>query len=109
MEYVVLNPTELPNAGGARVYEGRCHDGTNISLLLVDLPPGRRATSHRHPYKEIFIVHEGQAKFTIGTASIDIAAGSIVIVAAGIPHKFVELRGRETRADRHSSEVRIRD
>jgi len=102
MEYVVLNPSELPNVGGARVYEGRRQGGTNISLIFVDVPPGGGPRLHRHPYKEVFVVHEGRAKFTIGTASINIAAGEIVIVEAGIPHKFVNSgEGRLLQTDIH--------
>jgi quercetin dioxygenase-like cupin family protein len=77
MEYVVLNRSELPTVGGARVYEGRRQGGTNISLIFVDVPPGGGPRLHRHPYKEVFVIHEGQAKFTIGTGSINIAAGEL--------------------------------
>jgi mannose-6-phosphate isomerase-like protein (cupin superfamily) len=102
MEYVVLNRSELPTVGGARVYEARRQGGTNISLIFVDVPPGSGPRLHRHPYKEVFVIHEGQAKFTIGTGSINIAAGEIVIVAAGIPHKFVNSgRGRLLQTDIH--------
>jgi quercetin dioxygenase-like cupin family protein len=77
MEYVVLNRSELPTVGCARVYEGRRQGGTNISLIFVDVPPGGGPRLHRHPYKEVFVIHEGQAKFTIGTGSINIAAGEL--------------------------------
>ena len=99
---MVLNRSDMPHVGGARVYEGRSQGGTNISLFFVDVPPGCGPRLHRHPYKEVFVVHEGQAKFTIGTASVDIAAGEIVIVEAGIPHKFVNSgKGRLLQTDIH--------
>jgi mannose-6-phosphate isomerase-like protein (cupin superfamily) len=102
MEYVILSLSELPNVGGARMYEGRRQGGTNISLIFVDVPPGGGPRLHRHPYKEVFVVHKGQAKFTIGTNSIDIAAGEIVIVEAGIPHTFVNCgEGRLRQTDIH--------
>jgi mannose-6-phosphate isomerase-like protein (cupin superfamily) len=89
MEYVVINQSQLPIVDGVRICQGRGLEETNISVIFVDLPPGNGPRLHRHPYKEVFVVHEGQARFTIGTTSIDVASGQIVIVADGIPHKFV--------------------
>jgi mannose-6-phosphate isomerase-like protein (cupin superfamily) len=56
---------------------------------LCGFAPRQRAPPPSAPIKEVFVVHEGQARFTIGTTSIDVASGQIVIVADGIPHKFV--------------------
>jgi mannose-6-phosphate isomerase-like protein (cupin superfamily) len=89
MEYLILSQSELPTADGARICEGRGHDEANISLIFVDLSPGKGPRLHRHPYKEVFIVHAGQARFTIGPTLVDVVCGQLVIVAAGIPHKFV--------------------
>jgi mannose-6-phosphate isomerase-like protein (cupin superfamily) len=89
MEYLVVNQSELPIVDGVRVCEGRGLEETNISVIFVDLPPGSGPRLHRHPYKEVFVVLEGQVRFTIGTTLIDVARGQIVMIAAGIPHKFV--------------------
>jgi mannose-6-phosphate isomerase-like protein (cupin superfamily) len=88
MEYLVVDQTDLPLTNGVRVYEGCRLGDANVSFLLVDAGPGQGPPLHRHPYKEIFVVHSGKAHFTIGPAVIDIVAGQIVIVAGGIPHKF---------------------
>jgi mannose-6-phosphate isomerase-like protein (cupin superfamily) len=88
MEYQVIHQADLPLTNGVPVCEG-CHLGeAHVSLLLVDAPPGRGPRLHRHPYKEIFVVHSGQARFTIGSAVIDIVGGQVVVVEAGIAHKF---------------------
>jgi mannose-6-phosphate isomerase-like protein (cupin superfamily) len=94
MEYLILNQSELPVADGVRVCEGREHDGANVSLIFLDLSPGEGPRLHRHPYTEVFIVHAGQAIFTIGSTLIDVVCGQIVMVAAGIPHKFVNSGSR---------------
>jgi len=102
MEFAVLNQSELPTADGARVCDGSGLNGTDISQIFVDVPPGGGPRLHRHPYKEVFVVHEGRARFTIGKASTDIAAGEIVIIEAGIPHKFVNSgEGRLRQTDIH--------
>ena len=59
-----------------------------ISLILVEAPPGRGPSLHKHDYAEIMIVQEGSGTFSDGVASLEVSAGSIVIVAAGQPHAF---------------------
>jgi mannose-6-phosphate isomerase-like protein (cupin superfamily) len=41
-----------------------------------------------HPYTEVFVVQAGRLRFTVGDATIEASAGQIVIVPAGVPHKF---------------------
>ena len=41
------------------------------------------------PYREVFVAHEGQARYTIGSTHVEVQAGQIVIVPNGMPHKFV--------------------
>jgi mannose-6-phosphate isomerase-like protein (cupin superfamily) len=42
-----------------------------------------------HPYPEVFIVQEGQATYTVGSATIEVQAGQIAVAPPGVPHKFV--------------------
>ena len=44
---------------------------------------------HTHPYKEIFIILEGKAVFTIGDKQTEVNSGSVVIVPENVPHKFL--------------------
>ena len=46
---------------------------------------------HKHPYKEIFIIQEGVATFTVGSTTLEAKAGQIIIVPADVPHKFMNL------------------
>ena len=94
MEYLLLKQCDLPITNGVPVYEGEDAGGAPISLIFVDVPPGGGPRLHRHPYQEIFVIHNGQARFIIGTESIIAASGQVVIVGAGIPHKFVNIDHR---------------
>jgi uncharacterized protein YndB with AHSA1/START domain len=38
---------------------------TGVSVIIVDLPPGSGPHLHQRPYNEVFIVHDGKARFTI--------------------------------------------
>ncbi len=85
----VVSKDELSSGGIAHKFEGYQYGGTNVSFFLVDAPPGSGPGLHTHPYEEVFIVQEGQASFTVGDATIEAIGGQIVVVPAGMPHKFV--------------------
>jgi mannose-6-phosphate isomerase-like protein (cupin superfamily) len=60
---------------------------------------------HRHPYEEVFVVQEGTATFTAGEDVIEARGGQVVMVPAGVPHKFVNTgAGRLRQIDIHASE-----
>ncbi len=85
----LIDRDELSYVGIAHKFEGRHHGGTNVSFFLVDAPPGSGPGLHAHPYEEVFVVQEGDARFTVGDATIEAHAGQIVVVPAGKPHRFV--------------------
>jgi mannose-6-phosphate isomerase-like protein (cupin superfamily) len=60
-----------------------------ISFIVVNAPPGGGPKLHRHPYEEVFVVQEGNATFTAGEETIEVSGGLVVVVPAGVPHKFV--------------------
>ncbi|TMB97640.1 MAG: cupin domain-containing protein [Chloroflexi bacterium] len=61
----------------------------HVCLIFVDMEPGDGPRLHRHTYEEIFIVLEGRATYTIGSATVEAHAGQVLIVQPGVPHKFV--------------------
>src|SRR5688572_26078731 len=63
--------------------------GASFCVLVVDFEPGEGPRLHRHPYEEIFVLHEGQATFTAGEETIEAELGQIAFVPAGTPHCFV--------------------
>jgi quercetin dioxygenase-like cupin family protein len=78
----------IRRAGGARQLAGREH-GAGVSLILVDAEPGDGPRLHRHPYEELFVVHEGTATFRVGAGEVPATAGDVVVVPPNTPHGFV--------------------
>jgi mannose-6-phosphate isomerase-like protein (cupin superfamily) len=63
--------------------------GAGVCVIVVDSSPGEGPRLHRHPYEEIFVVHEGEATFTLGDEQIVAKPGDVLVAPAGTPHKFV--------------------
>lgn len=83
--------------------QGR-HLGAGVSIIVVDAPPGSGPKLHRHPYEEVFVVQEGTATFTAGEENIQATSGQVVVVPAGVAHKFVNTgTGRLRQVDVHAS------
>lgn len=80
---------DLPMSNIARELVGTDF-GVGICTILVDAPPGRGPSLHRHPYEEVFITLEGTATFSIGEdEQREIGPGEVVVVPAGTWHGFV--------------------
>jgi mannose-6-phosphate isomerase-like protein (cupin superfamily) len=104
MDYTVVNLEELTRSEGSRDFEGYRYGGAGVSIILVDMAPGGGPKLHKHPYEEVFIVQEGRATYTIGSTTLEATAGQIAIVAAGVPHKFINSgSGRLRQVDIHHS------
>jgi mannose-6-phosphate isomerase-like protein (cupin superfamily) len=85
----VINKDELPQSGTAHRFEGYLYGDTNVSFFVSETPPGRGPELHTHPYEEVFVVQEGDLTFTLGDDTVEAGGGQIVVVPAGVPHKFV--------------------
>jgi quercetin dioxygenase-like cupin family protein len=85
MAYIV-NTNELPSGD---TFEGYLHNGAHVSFFLSETPPGRGPRLHTHPYEEVFIVQAGTLTFTVGDETIEVSGEKIVVVPAGVPHKFI--------------------
>lgn len=88
MNYTVLNRDELPHDKQTFEFEGSQYDDTEVSFIWVDMLPGGSVRLHKHPYKEVFIIQEGTATFTVGSILLEAHAGQIIIAPADTPHKF---------------------
>jgi mannose-6-phosphate isomerase-like protein (cupin superfamily) len=85
----VINREDLETRGPTSyVFEGYKYGANSVSLHLTDLAPGQGPRLHRHPYEEVFVLREGQATFTVDDTTLEVSAGQIVVVPAGMPHKF---------------------
>jgi mannose-6-phosphate isomerase-like protein (cupin superfamily) len=95
VDYKILNRDELPYDGNTYEFQGIQHQDTNVSFIWVDMPPGGAIRLHKHPYEEIFIIQEGLATFTVGSATLEARAGQVIIVPADVPHKFTNLSDKQ--------------
>ncbi len=84
----ILEREELWNDAKTFEFEGYRYQETEVSFIWVDMPAGDGVRLHQHPYKEIFIVQEGKATYTVGSTTLNAHTGQIIIVPANTPHKF---------------------
>ena len=63
--------------------------GAGISVIVVDAQPGEGPELHRHAYREVFVVLEGEATFTLGDEQRVLHAGETAVAPAGVAHRFV--------------------
>jgi mannose-6-phosphate isomerase-like protein (cupin superfamily) len=88
MSFTILDKDELQRDGTNYEFEGYLYGDTGISFIWVDVRPGRGPRLHKHPYAEILIILEGNATYTIGSATLEAAAGKVLIVPPDTPHSF---------------------
>ena len=105
----VVKETDLPLSNIAREFVGEDHGGVPITFLVVDAPPGRGPSLHRHPYPEILIVQEGEATMTDGESESVIRAGDVAVVGRGRAARVHEHRRRAAAPDRHPPQPEVRD
>ena len=104
MTYTILRKDQLERDGETYEFQGKHYGDTNLSFIWVDVAPGEGPKLHSHPYEEVFIVQEGQATYTVGTSTLEVTAGHVIIVPAEVPHKFINSgQGRLRQVDIHSS------
>jgi mannose-6-phosphate isomerase-like protein (cupin superfamily) len=87
--YTVLNRDDLRRDGTNYEFEGYLYGDTGISFIWVDVSPGVGPRLHKHGYAEIMIIQEGRGTYTVDSSTIEAGAGQILIIPAGLPHKFV--------------------
>jgi mannose-6-phosphate isomerase-like protein (cupin superfamily) len=99
----VLDKADLAHSETAYEFQGHHHDA-GVSFIVIDAPPGSGPKLHKHLYEEVFVVQEGVVTFTAGEEVIEASAGQVVVVPAGVPHKFVNSgAGRLRQIDIHAS------
>ena len=84
--------------------QGHNHNAA-VSVIVVDAPPGGGPKLHRHPYEEVFVIQEGSVTFMAGGETIEAKGGQVVVVPAGVAHKFTNSgTGRLRQVDVHASD-----
>ncbi len=96
---------DAPARGSGQV-EGR-DVGGSVSVILVSTDePGAGPALHRHPYDETFVIHRGEAEFTVGAAVTARRACEVVVAPPRVPHKFRNIgRDRLEMTNIHASPV----
>lgn len=86
-------------------FQGRDH-GSEVSFIMVSTDAeGAGPRLHRHPYTETFLIHSGEALFTVGDRTLVGRGGQIIVVPANTPHKFAKTGpGRLEMTDIHASD-----
>ncbi len=89
--YTVIPSADLElRPGGTTRFEGAAH-GSGASFFHVKAPPGNGAALHVHPYAETWLVLDGRVRFTVGGEAVETGPGHVVVAAADVPHKFVNV------------------
>jgi mannose-6-phosphate isomerase-like protein (cupin superfamily) len=85
--------------------------GAGVSIILFSADEdGAGPALHQHPYPETFVIHSGQAIFTIGEETLVGRGGQIIVVPAFTPHKFAKTGPeRFASTDIHANSVFITD
>ncbi len=93
----VINNEDLPRVAGGYEFEGYLFGDVGVTLIVENPGPGDGPRLHRHPYAEVFVVHEGTVTFTLGEATVEAHGGQLVVVPPEMPHKFINLSDRPAR------------
>lgn len=100
----VIHRNDLPHSETAHQFEGREFGDIAVSFFWTDAPPGSGPGLHTHPYTEVFVIWEGEVVFIVGDETVPAAAGQVVDVPPGTPHKHVNAgAGRARHIDIHTS------
>lgn len=66
----------------------------DLSAGLYVLEPGEADLQSPHTEDEIYAVLEGRGRIRVGDEERDVVQGSVVFVAATVPHRFVDVTER---------------
>ena len=74
---------------GRHLLEGRAFGLAHLTLTLGESLPGHGTRLHRHDAEELIIVHAGRGTYTVGAVTIEAGAGEVVVIPAGVPHRWI--------------------
>jgi mannose-6-phosphate isomerase-like protein (cupin superfamily) len=66
----------------------------SLSVGLYTLEPGAVDGQSPHTEDEIYVVMSGRARITVGDEVRDVDPGSVIYVAATVPHRFHDITER---------------
>jgi quercetin dioxygenase-like cupin family protein len=86
MAFLTLD--QLPFVGMSYEFYGE-KEGAPFSSYIVTAKPGQGPPLHTHPYVEVAFTIEGRATITVGDDTREVSAGSVVVIPANTPHRFI--------------------
>ena len=93
-----MDAWELDEVIAARAASGRLYEEfltvPDLSAGLYVLEAGGTDPQSPHTEDELYVVMSGQATVTVGGDERAVRAGSMVFVAAGVPHRFHDITER---------------
>ena len=87
-------------------FEGVDLGGANVAVMFFSSDElGDGPALHSHPYDELFIIKDGNVRFTVDGQTIEAEAGDIIFAPAQSLHKFENVGpGRLVTTDIHCSD-----
>lgn len=89
---------ELAQIGGARAAENRLYREflrvPDLSAGLYVLEAGATDPQSPHTEDELYYVVAGRGAITVGDETREVSTGSLVFVAATVPHRFHDIAER---------------
>lgn len=93
----IISLDDLEHSRHSHEFVGAEHGDVPFSIILVHSRPGAGPKLHRHPYAEVFVVESGQATFQIGSDSVVVEGGHVVVSPPGEAHGFTNTGTGELR------------
>jgi mannose-6-phosphate isomerase-like protein (cupin superfamily) len=93
----LISVDDLPHGPHSHEFVGADHENAPFSVILVHSEPGVGPRLHRHPYAEVFIVESGTATFQIGSETIEVTGGHVIVSPPGEAHGFTNTGGDQLR------------
>ena len=91
MEAFTIQQLIAEQAAGERPYLEFLRNDS-MSLGLYALPAGGLDPQQPHDEDEVYYIVSGQGQITVGDETQPVQPGSLVFVAAEVPHKFHDIR-----------------
>jgi quercetin dioxygenase-like cupin family protein len=88
-DLALLGDKVTSEGGELRLRSGSDYGLVN-SVMHSQVAPGSGPRRHRHPHAEIFVLHDGQARYEVEGTNLDAQAGGMVIVPPDAWHSFVD-------------------
>ena len=90
-----MDAHELADVAARRAASGRPYlefiSVPDLSVGLYVLRPGQPDLQQPHTEDEVYYVVSGRGRITVGGEVRDVRTGSVVFVAAGVPHRFHDI------------------